>query len=149
MSKAKITRLNSSEVLHFGPTVIRMLEDGSSTDNRLSSISSMMPAHVDGPPAHVHLMHDEAFLITSGVLHFDIGDTHLDVAAGDYVVAPVGVPHAFNNTSDEPVCFFTTFTSAFYIESFRESAKLVADGLWNAQTEAEVLMRYATLLCKQ
>jgi mannose-6-phosphate isomerase-like protein (cupin superfamily) len=147
MSEVKVATERSGEVMHFGPTTIRILEDGSGTDNRVSAITSMMPPHVNGPPPHVHLMHDESFLITTGVLRFKLQGCEVDAKPGDYVVVPVGAPHSFDNVSDEAVTFFTTFTPAFYIESFRESAKLVAEGKWNEQTETEVLIRYATQLC--
>ena len=137
----------AGETLHFGPTLIRILEDGSGTENRLSAIDSTMAAHTEGPPPHIHLMHDEAFLVTSGVLSFVIGGVQRDAKAGDYVVVPVGAPHTFVNTSDDTTTFFTTFTPAFYIASFRELAELNAIGQMNEKTLLEVLMRYATVAC--
>ncbi|WP_420608199.1 cupin domain-containing protein [Novosphingopyxis sp.] len=147
MSDVKVTIGDAGEVLQFGPTRVRILEDGSGTENRISAITSMMAPHTDGPPSHVHLMHDEAFLVTSGVLRFMMGDVQRDAKAGDYVVVPPGAPHTFVNASDEPVSFLTTFTPAFYISSFRELAQLNATGRLNAQTLAEVLTRYATVTC--
>lgn len=145
MSDVKVTAADTGELMQFGPTKIRVLEDGSSTENRISSITSTMAPHTEGPPPHIHLMHDEAFLVTSGVLRFMIGDVQRDAKAGDYVVVPVGAPHTFINASDEPVTFFTTFTPAFYINSFRELAQLNAEGRFSPKTLVEVLMRYATV----
>ena len=146
MLAAKLIPCEGGEVLHFGPTTIHILEDGSGTENRISAISSTMAPQTKGPPPHIHLMHDECFLVTDGTLRFIIGDEQRDAKVGDYVVVPVGAPHTFVNASDHPVTFFTTFTSAFYIESFRELAKLAAEGTWNKQTEADVLHKYATVL---
>jgi mannose-6-phosphate isomerase-like protein (cupin superfamily) len=122
MSDAKVITGDAGEVLQFGLTRTRILEDGSGTDNRVSTITSTMAPHTDGPPPHVHLMHDETFLVASGVIRFTMVDVQRDPKAGDYVVVPVGALHTFINASDEPVTFFTTFTPAFYINSFRELA---------------------------
>lgn len=111
------------ELPEMGPTRIRILEDGSRTDNRIGAIASMMPAGVSGPPQHRHLMHDETFLITSGTLRFTLGDTYKDARVGDYVVVPVGAPHTFANVSDAPAEFFSTFTPAYYGELFSGNGK--------------------------
>lgn len=145
MLDVKVIAGDAGELMQFGPTKIRVLEDGSGTENRISSIASTMAPHTEGPPPHTHLMHDEAFLVTSGALRFLIGDVQRDAKAGDYVVVPVGTPHTFVNASDEPVTFFTTFTPAFYINSFRELAQLNAEGRFNPKTLVEILMRYATV----
>ncbi len=147
MSTSKITRANGGEILQFGLTTIQIVEDGSGTDNRISAISSILPPHVHGPTPHIHLMHDESFYITNGVLRFTVGNDQWNAEAGDYVVIPPGASHEFENVSDQPVLFMTTFTPAFYINSFRELAKANAEGHWNKETEANVLMRYATVLC--
>ena len=146
MLKTKIIPGDGGEMLQFGPTRIHILEDGSGTENRISAISSTMAPQTKGPSPHIHLMHDECFLVTDGTLRFILGDEQRDANAGDYVVVPVNAPHTFVNASDKPVTFFTTFTSAFYIGSFRELAKIVAEGKWDKQTEAEVLQKYATVL---
>ena len=128
MSDANLTTASTGELLKVGPTRIRVLEDGSRTDNRIGAIASLLPAGVSGPWQHRHLMHDETFLITSGILRFTLGDTHRDAKVGDYVVVPVGAPHTFANVSDEPVEFFSTFTPAYYVNYFRELAHLSAEG---------------------
>ncbi len=112
MLDAKVIIAGLGDELNFGPIKIYILEDGSGTDNRIGAIVSTMALRTKGPRPHVHLMHDEAFLVTSGVLRFKMGHQHRDAGAGDYVVVPVGAPHTFVNASDEPVSFFKTFTSA-------------------------------------
>jgi quercetin dioxygenase-like cupin family protein len=46
-------------------------------------------------PLHVHHREDEAFWIIDGDLTFEIGDTHIEAQAGDYLFAPRGIPHRF------------------------------------------------------
>lgn len=146
MPEATLITEDVGEVLHFGPTTIRILADGSTTENRISAIASTMAPHTKGPQTHFHLMHDETFLVTSGVLRFIIGDVQRDANVGDYLVVPVGATHTFVNASDEDVTFFSTFTPGFYINSFRELAKLIATGERDKQIEADVLRRYATVI---
>ena len=147
MSDANLTTANTGELLKVGPTRIRVLEDGSLTDNRIGAIASLLPAGVSGPWQHRHLMHDETFLITSGILRFTLGDTHRDAKVGDYVVVPVGAPHTFANVSDEPVEFFSTFTPAYYVSYFRELAHLSAEGRSDPEEMLSLMLRYATIPC--
>lgn len=145
MTDVNLITAGSGELLEIGSTQIRVLEDGSRTDNRIGAVASILPAGVSGPPQHCHLMHDETFLITSGMLRFTLGDTYKDARAGDYVVVPVGAPHTFANVSDAPVEFFTTLTPAYYVNYFREMAKLSAEGRMSPQEGLSVMLRYATV----
>jgi mannose-6-phosphate isomerase-like protein (cupin superfamily) len=147
MSDANLTTASAGELLKVGPTRIRVLEDGSRTDNRIGAIASLLPAGVSGPRQHRHLMHDETFLITSGILRFTLGDTHRDAKVGDDVVVPVGAPRTFANVSDEPVEFFSTFTPAYYVNYFRELAHLSAEGRSDPEEMLSLMLRYATVPC--
>lgn len=145
MSDVNVVTAGAGEPLEVGPTQIRVLEDGSRTDNRIGAVASVMPAGVAGPPPHRHLMHDETFLVTRGTLRFTLGDTHRDATVGDYVVVPVGAPHTFANVSDAPVEFFSTFTPAYYVNYFREMAALSARGGVSPEAALSVMLRYATV----
>jgi len=145
MSDVNLTAADGGEPLAIGPTQIRVLEDGSRTDNRIGAIASLLPGGVSGPPQHRHLMHDETFLVTSGTLQFILGDTHRDARVGDYVVVPVGVPHTFANVSDAPVEFLSTFAPAYYVNYFRELAQLSAQGKFTPEENLAVMLRYATV----
>lgn len=145
MKDVNLTPAEGGELLEVGSTQIRVLEDGSRTDNRIGAIASMMPAGVSGPPQHRHLMHDETFLVTSGTLRFTLGETHRDAGIGDYVVVPVGAPHTFANVSNAPVEFFSTFTPAYYVNYFREMAQLSAQGEASPEAVLAVMLRYATV----
>ena len=45
---------------------VRVYEDGSLTENRVSAITVELPAGGSGPPMHWHRFHDEVFLVTKG-----------------------------------------------------------------------------------
>ena len=121
-----------------------MLEDGSRTDNRIGAVEITVPARTPGPPQHVHRMHDETFLIIRGTLRFIVGETELDARAGDYVVVPVGAKHTFANPFDEPAIMFNSFTPAYYINYFRDVARLVAAEGFSREGILRVMARYAT-----
>ena len=145
MADVNLITAYAGELLWIGPTQIRVLEDGSRTDNRIGAVASVLPAGVSGPPQHRHLMHEETFLVTSGTLRFTLGDSDRDAKVGDYVVVPVGAPHTFANISDAPAEFFSTFTPAYYVNYFREMAKLSAKEQPSSEEILEVMLRYATV----
>lgn len=51
----------------------------------------------DGPDLHTH-PYAETFVIEEGRARFTVGDDSIEVRAGDIVVAPAHVPHAFVNS---------------------------------------------------
>lgn len=144
MASFNFVELGAGEIIQIGPVHMRVLEDGSRTDNRIGAVEATVPARTPGPPPHVHRMHDETFLITRGALRFIVGETELDAHAGDYVVAPVGAKHTFANPFDEPAVMFNSFTPAYYINYFRDVARLVAAEGFSPEGVLRVMARYAT-----
>jgi len=145
MAAVNIAAAGTGEAIQVGPIRIRVLEDGSRTDNRIGAVEITAPPGVAGPPRHLHRMHDETFLILSGVLEFTIGDATRDAHAGDYVVVPVGAPHTFANRSAEPVVFFNSFTPAYYVQYLRDMADLAATGGLSPERILQVMANYATV----
>ena len=56
----------AAETLRVGPLTIRVYEDGSRTENRVSGVLLEVPAGKSGPPMHWHRFHDELFFVTKG-----------------------------------------------------------------------------------
>ena len=50
-----------------------------------------------GPALHRH-PYEEVFVILEGEATFTLGEETIVARAGDFLVAPPGVPHAFKNT---------------------------------------------------
>jgi quercetin dioxygenase-like cupin family protein len=48
-----------------------------------------------GPPRHLHNSEDELFYILEGEVTALVGEERFDLAAGDYLFAPRGVPHSY------------------------------------------------------
>ena len=51
------------------------------------------PGHM--PPLHVHHSHDEAFYVLAGTVTLHMPDTEITLGAGDYFLAPRGIPHTY------------------------------------------------------
>jgi quercetin dioxygenase-like cupin family protein len=54
----------------------------------------------DMPPLHVHQNDDEAFYVLEGQLRLYVGDTVRDLSAGEFALAPRGLPHVYEVVSD-------------------------------------------------
>lgn len=62
----KLYKKTEAETLRVGPLTIHVYEDGSLTENRVSSVTVELPPGQSGPPMHWHRFHDELFLVTKG-----------------------------------------------------------------------------------
>jgi mannose-6-phosphate isomerase-like protein (cupin superfamily) len=53
----------------------------------------------EGPRLHFH-PYDEIFVILEGQATFTVGESTLEVAAGNIVIGPAGVPHQFSKAGE-------------------------------------------------
>lgn len=65
----------------------------------ITVLEDVSPPH-HGPPLHAHDF-EEFFYILTGKFLFEVDGTSFEVQAGDFVHAPSGVPHVFQNTTDQ------------------------------------------------
>ena len=147
MATTNLVAAGTAEIIRVGGITMRVLEDGSRTDNRIGAFEITVPPRTVGPPRHAHHMHDETFLVISGAVRFTVGDEGRDAFQGDYVVVPIDAPHTFANPFDEPAVFFNSFTPAFYVNYFRELEQLLAGGPPSREQITAVMARYATIPC--
>ena len=56
-------------------------------------------------PLHRHTHEDEAFFLLDGTMTYRAGDEVFQLAAGDFIWLPRGLPHAFRVTGTSPVRF--------------------------------------------
>jgi quercetin dioxygenase-like cupin family protein len=92
-------------------------------------------AYLGGPPLQVHAEAHDAFYVLEGVLAFQIGDEVFDLLPGDFVSAPPGVAHTFDNIREDqpPVKVCNVMTpgglDAFFAALSRgEAARPAAQG---------------------
>ncbi|KAK4166477.1 hypothetical protein QBC43DRAFT_313797 [Cladorrhinum sp. PSN259] len=124
-----LARKADAEVLRVGPLTIRILEDGTRTQDRVSAILLEVPAGKSGPPMHWHRFHDELFLVTKGQLTFVTPEGESTASAGDLMTVPPGAIHTFKNPSEteDAECYMTA-TPGHYVDYFRMLAKATSEG---------------------
>ena len=148
MAPAKVTLVQqeTAEIIRMGPVTIRIIEDGSNTDNRIGAISLAIPPRTRGPPQHWHRMHDETFLITKGRVRFTSGSVDHDAKVGDYVVVPPKAVHTFSNPFDDEAEFYNSFTPAYYVDYLRLLSKRSQEkrGMLTEEEQREVMAQFAT-----
>src|SRR5260370_28970991 len=110
MSQVAVVGRTEGDVIQLGPTRIRILEDGRTTDHRLGLGEITLPPHTDGPLQHRHAQHDEGFYVVAGTARFTVGDATYDAPAGAFVMVPPGAPHSFANPSDQTLVLLNSFT---------------------------------------
>jgi mannose-6-phosphate isomerase-like protein (cupin superfamily) len=119
---------DGGESIQLGPTRMRILEDGSTTNHRLGIGEITLAPHTDGPPQHRHARHDEGFYVVSGLARFTVGTKSYDASAGTMVMLPPGAPHTFANPTDGTTVLLNTFTPDLYVQYFRDLRQMIADG---------------------
>lgn len=85
-----MTTAATAEVLKLGPIATTLLADGA-----ISAARTTMAKGTDGPAPHYHTTSPEAFLIIEGGLQVLVGDQIEEVEAGDFLLVPPNVTHAF------------------------------------------------------
>lgn len=63
-------QFSTSETTKLGKMTIKVLEDGSRTENRLSSVLITLPPGTRGPPMKANEGYDEGFLVVKGKVRF-------------------------------------------------------------------------------
>lgn len=145
MAQVSVVGPDGGESIQLGPTLMRILEDGSTTGHRLGMGEITIAPHTDGPPQHRHAQHDEGFYVVSGTARFTVGETTYEAPAGTLVMVPPGVPHTFANPTDATTVLLNTFTPDLYVEYFRDLRGMIAGGqALTAETTVEAMSRYAT-----
>ncbi|KAK3331985.1 RmlC-like cupin domain-containing protein [Cercophora scortea] len=125
----KLYKKEAAETLRVGPMTIRVYEDGSLTENRVSGVLLEVPAGKSGPPMHWHRFHDELFFVTKGTLRFVTPEMEVDASAGDLMTVPPGAVHTFKNPSETEDCeCYMTATPGHYVDYFRMLAKATEGG---------------------
>jgi len=64
------------------------------------------------PPLHVHHAEDEGFYVLDGEVSLHLPGRSLTLRAGDFALAPRGVPHTYE-VGDAPARWLTTSTVGF------------------------------------
>lgn len=72
------------------------------------------------PPPHIHQREDEGFLVLEGEITLRIGERTLTAKAGDFFIAPKGIPHSYDVTSKEHARVMLICSPAGFEDCVRE-----------------------------
>lgn len=106
-------------VVLFAGDVNRILTTGTDTGGAFAQWEVVVPPG-GGPRPHVHTREVESVLVLDGQIELDIGGMLTTAGVGDYVVLPIGVPHAFRNNSNEQAVLLFTVAPAGLEQFFFE-----------------------------
>jgi quercetin dioxygenase-like cupin family protein len=112
----------TSELLFLGVRC-RILADSASTGGRYGLVDMIEAPAGDMPPLHIHHTHDEGFLLLAGELSLFLPGREVRLAPGEFVLAPRGVPHAYQ-VGDAPARWLVVSTPGGFEEFVRDVAQL-------------------------
>jgi quercetin dioxygenase-like cupin family protein len=102
----------TEQELHFLGARARILTDGDATGGQLGLVEMIEVPAGQLPPLHVHHTHDEGFYVLSGQVTLYTPDTEVTLSAGDFFLAPRGVPHSYRVAEEAPASWLCTSSPA-------------------------------------
>ncbi|WP_083864841.1 cupin domain-containing protein [Nocardia brevicatena] len=91
--KALLVRHDDAETLDT--MEVRLYADHDMTGGKLSANRAFLPAGADGPPPHYHSTSAELFYMLDGRLRVLAGDEIHEIGAGDFLLIPPNMTHAW------------------------------------------------------
>jgi quercetin dioxygenase-like cupin family protein len=88
------------EALWFNGGLGVLKATGDQTDGRFAAMELLAPKGF-ASPLHIHRQEDEFFVVLSGEVRVQHGETVIEAVAGSFVYGPRGVAHAFHVDSAE------------------------------------------------
>ncbi|WP_326834157.1 cupin domain-containing protein [Amycolatopsis rhabdoformis] len=95
-----VVRGGEAEVLGAGANRTWLLADASDTDGVMNVVRTTLGPGVDGPPPHFHRLAPEMFYLLGGRLRVLVGSEVVVLSAGDYLLVPPGVVHAWGTPAE-------------------------------------------------
>ena len=120
---------------------VRILVSGAQTSGACALIEVFAPPGHQ-PPLHVHHEDDEGFYIVEGEVTIWAGDERHVLSAGDYRVAPKGVPHTVR-TGESGAHYLVTDTPA----NFEVFVRAVGSPEPDTGTAADCAVDMTKLIC--
>ena len=102
MAKLEIVGPGDGARVQFGALGVRFLVDGLRSGGGFALVEHPIEARSLAAPLHVHEREDEYTFVLEGEVGVQVGEDVAVARAGDFVLKPRGVPHAFWNAGDGP-----------------------------------------------
>lgn len=112
----------AEQLLMFLDTLVSVRLSASAGEDRISIIEHRMP-YGSKTPMHIHRKEDEVFHILEGTMRFRVDGKDTVAHAGQIVLAPKGIPHAFRVESVSGARCLTITTGGDFERMLREMAK--------------------------
>lgn len=100
------------------PTTFKLTGDDS--EQRFSVVEHLVQPKSLGAPPHTHRNEDEYSYVLEGELGVEVGDERMTLRAGEMIVKPRGIRHAFWNATDRPVRLLEVISPAGFEHYFAD-----------------------------
>lgn len=89
----------------------------------------------------MHQHEDEFSIVLEGEIGMKLGDTEFVAKAGDYVLKPRGIPHAFWNAGSAPAGMIEIISPGGFERYFEEVARLLAEDAQGRRDRIEAVRK--------
>lgn len=125
---------------------ITFVQTAQDTKGERMVMDEYVPANGQVDQAHIHPRQEETFTVCAGTMEFTVNGQAQRAEAGQSVVVPAGVPHAFANVGEGEAVMRVTYRPALNTEGFFESFfGLSQDDKLDAKTGLPNLLQIAVL----
>jgi mannose-6-phosphate isomerase-like protein (cupin superfamily) len=100
--RPRLLTSGDGDALWFLGNLVTVKAASADTRGQVSVVEFLNPPGF-APPMHRHLREDEMFFVLDGTATFHCDGAELHAQPGDFVLLPVGLPHAFLVTSTTPL----------------------------------------------
>ena len=125
---AGIVRADEAEVLFDGPVGALLMAGGDATGGDVCFVVHPLRPRALGSPVHTHRREDEWSYVLEGEVGVELAGQVVVARAGDLVLKPRDVPHAFWNAGDTPARLLEVITPSGFEHFFADLGRLAPDG---------------------
>jgi quercetin dioxygenase-like cupin family protein len=143
-SSSVLVRAADAEIVGRMPTTLRLLADSSATGGALSVVRATLTDGADGARPHRHDNSAEMFFMLSGTARLLSGEEVVTAGAGDLVVIPPGLPHAFAAPPGHEADILVVITPGVERFGYFRHLQRIALGEASPESLLEVQERYDT-----
>lgn len=123
-----LVRGTEAQALLQGPLGADLLAGRQRTGGAAAFVVHPLAPRTLGSPLHTHSREDEWSFVLEGEVGVQVGEETLVAHAGDLVLKPRGVPHAFWNATDGPARLLEVITPGGFEDYFAELSAVFAPG---------------------
>lgn len=101
LNEPVLVRAAGAEQLGESPNATWLLADADQTNHSMNAVRTTLGRAVSGPPPHFHTESSELFFMLDGALRVLTADTVVTVTAGDFLLIPPHLTHAWATPADQ------------------------------------------------